>query len=68
MVNWTKNGDIRNLDNIDYFKSVLGEVDFITSDCGICIDENKLNLQEDLTAETDFAQFYNMVNLLKSRW
>ena len=60
-----KNGDIRNLDNITYFKSVLGEVDFITSDCGICIDDSKLNLQENLTAETDFAQFYNMVNLLK---
>lgn len=60
-----KNGDIRDLGNIDYFKSVLGEVDFITSDCGICVDDSKLNLQEDLTAETDFAQFYNMINLLK---
>ena len=65
MVSWAKNGDIRNLDNITYFKPILGEVDSITSDCGICIDESKLNLQEDLTAETDFAQFYNMVNLLK---
>lgn len=60
-----KSGDIRDLGNVDYFKSVLGEVDFITSDCGICVDDSKLNLQEDLTAETDFAQFYNMINLLK---
>jgi 23S rRNA U2552 (ribose-2'-O)-methylase RlmE/FtsJ len=58
-------GDIRSLTNINYFKSILGEVDFITSDCGICLDSSLLNKYEEMIAETDFAQFINMINLLK---
>ena len=58
-------GDIRELSNIDFFKSKLGEVDFITSDCGICVDNADLNRYEELIAETDFAQFVNCLNLLK---
>jgi len=58
-------GDIRTLKNIDYFKDTLGEVDLITSDCGICVELSDLNQYEEQIAETDYAQFYNMINLLK---
>jgi len=58
-------GDIRSLTNINYFKFILGEVDFITSDCGICLDSSLLNKYEEMISETDFAQFINMINLLK---
>ena len=58
-------GDIRSLTNINYFKSKLESVDFITSDCGICIDSSMLNKYEEIIAETDFAQFINMINLLR---
>jgi 23S rRNA U2552 (ribose-2'-O)-methylase RlmE/FtsJ len=58
-------GDIRELTNIDFFKEKLTEVDLITSDCGICVDLGDLNKYEELIAETDFAQFINMLNLLK---
>jgi 23S rRNA U2552 (ribose-2'-O)-methylase RlmE/FtsJ len=57
-------GDIRELANIDFFKEKLSEVDLITSDCGICVDTCELNNYEELIAETDFAQFVNMLNLL----
>ena len=58
-------GDIRTLKNIDYFKEIIGEVDLITSDCGICVEISDLNQYEEQIAETDYAQFYNMINLLK---
>lgn len=57
-------GDIRDLENIKFFKEKLGEVDLITSDCGISVDISKLNQYEELIAETDFAQFINLLNLL----
>lgn len=57
-------GDIRLLKNIDYFKDVLKEVDFITSDCGICVESDMLNNYEEMIAEIDFAQFLNVINLL----
>jgi len=58
-------GDIRDIDNINYFKEQLNEVDFITSDCGISVEGSQLNKYEEAIAETDFAQFVNMINLLK---
>ena len=58
-------GDIRSLTNINYFKSKLESVDFITSDCGICVDPSMLNKYEEMISETDFAQFINMINLLR---
>jgi 23S rRNA U2552 (ribose-2'-O)-methylase RlmE/FtsJ len=58
-------GDIRSLTNIEFFKEKLDSVDFITSDCGICVDMSNLNKYEELVAETDYAQFINMINLLK---
>jgi 23S rRNA U2552 (ribose-2'-O)-methylase RlmE/FtsJ len=58
-------GDIRSLTNIEFFKEKLESVDFITSDCGICVDTSNLNKYEELVAETDYAQFINMINLLK---
>jgi len=58
-------GDIRDLANIKFFKEKLGEVDLITSDCGICVKTSELNNYEELIAETDYAQFINMLNLLK---
>jgi len=58
-------GDIRLLTNIEYFKEKLDKVDFITSDCGICVDKCMLNKYEELIAETDYAQFINTLNLLK---
>ena len=60
-----KSGDIRDLNNIDFFKSKLNEVDFITSDCGICAESSNYNKYEELIAETNFAQFFNLINLLK---
>lgn len=57
------NGDIR--ENIDRFKEKLGEVDFITSDCGIHVEAYEYNKYEEKIAEVDFAQFYNLLNLLK---
>ena len=58
-------GDIRSLTNINFFKEKLDTVDFITSDCGICVDPSMLNKYEEMIAETDYAQFINMINLLK---
>jgi len=58
------NGDIRKLKNIKLFKDKLNEVEFITSDCGICVDYSDMNKYEEIIAETDFAQFINMINLL----
>lgn len=58
------NGDIRKIENIKKFKEILGEVDFITSDCGICVEYSDMNKYEELISETDFAQFINMINLL----
>lgn len=57
------NGDIRK--NIDKFKEKLEEVDFITSDCGIHVEAYEYNKYEEKIAEVDFAQFYNLLNLLK---
>lgn len=57
-------GDIRDLSNIKYFKEKLGEVDLITSDCGINVDVSQLNKYEELISETDYAQFINLLNLL----
>lgn len=61
----SSSGDIRDINNIKYFKDTLIEVDFITSDCGICVDSSDMNSYEELIAETDFAQFINILNLLK---
>jgi hypothetical protein len=58
-------GDIRSLTNINFFKDKLESVDFITSDCGICVDPSMLNKYEEMIAETDYAQFINVINLLK---
>ena len=58
-------GDIKDIRNIKFFKERLGEVDLITSDCGICVEMGELNNYEELIAETDYAQFINMLNLLK---
>ena len=58
------NGDIRKIKNINFLKDKLGEVEFITSDCGICVDYSDMNKYEEFIAETDFAQFVNMLNLL----
>lgn len=60
-----KSGDIRDLSNIDFFKFKLSEVDFISSDCGISVNFSDANTYEELIAETDFAQFINVLNLLK---
>jgi 23S rRNA U2552 (ribose-2'-O)-methylase RlmE/FtsJ len=61
-----KSGDIRDLSNIHFFKSKLSEVDFISSDCGIAVNFSDANTYEELIAETDFAQFINVLNLLKT--
>jgi 23S rRNA U2552 (ribose-2'-O)-methylase RlmE/FtsJ len=57
------NGDIRT--NIDNFKKQLNEVDLITSDCGICVEPHEYNKYEEKISDIEFAQFYNLLNLLK---
>jgi 23S rRNA U2552 (ribose-2'-O)-methylase RlmE/FtsJ len=66
--NWLfgpKNGDITKIESMHYFKEILYEVDFITSDCGISTENESPNLYEELIAFTDFCQFLNTLNLLK---
>lgn len=48
-------------------KKILGEVDFITSDCGIHVEAYEYNKYEEKISEVDFAQFYNLLNLLKQK-
>ena len=57
------NGDIRI--NIDKFKKQLNEVDLITSDCGIFVEPHEYNKYEEKISDIEFAQFFNLLNLLK---
>lgn len=57
-------GDIMLKKNIDMLKNKLNEVEFITSDCGICVDYSDQNNNEELISKLDYAQFINMINLL----
>ena len=66
--NWLfgpKDGDITKIETINFFKQKLNEVDFISSDCGICIENESPNMYEELIALIDFAQFLNTLHLLK---
>lgn len=60
-----KNGDITKIETINYFKEKLNEVDFITSDCGISIENESPTRYEELIAFIDFCQLLNAINLLK---
>lgn len=59
-------GDITKMENVNKFIKQLGEVDFLTGDCGISIDQKMSNAQQNILGKVNFAQIVILLSVLRN--